>query len=224
MNRKLIHSIQILYTLEYHELRLSIYVYVLSILTTWLLFSGISCVVPKGEWLQRLGLGQSINYVGTKDNICIRIPNCAPLAYIVSMAGPVAITSANISGGEDSIHHNMVVNTIGMTVDTLGMNDSIHAHVHLRYNSEHIRNGYIYIFGREQDKTINTIDMTAITLGMNECLHSLESGMRVNTLIMRVNKLRMDVLNNMVMNIIGMTANTLEMDIFKYMYKVIDTI
>nr|KAG5701584.1 hypothetical protein BaRGS_024834 [Batillaria attramentaria] len=75
---------------------------------------GISCVVPKGEWLQRLGLGEAVHYVGTKDSICIRVPDCAALAYIVSMHGPIAITSANISGGDDSIHHDMVVDTLGI--------------------------------------------------------------------------------------------------------------
>ncbi|KAK7489506.1 hypothetical protein BaRGS_00019305 [Batillaria attramentaria] len=80
---------------------------------------GISCVVPKGEWLQRLGLGEAVHYVGTKDSICIRVPDCAALAYIVSMHGPIAITSANISGGDDSIHHDMVVDTLGHKIDAM---------------------------------------------------------------------------------------------------------
>ncbi|PVD23424.1 hypothetical protein C0Q70_16693 [Pomacea canaliculata] len=80
---------------------------------------GISCVVPKGDWLQRLGLGEAAKLLGTKDNICIRVPDCAPLAYIVSLAGPVAVTSANISGGEDSIHHSMVVDTLGHKIDAM---------------------------------------------------------------------------------------------------------
>ena len=75
--------------------------------------TGISCVVPKGQWLQRLGLGESAACLGNKDSICIRVPDCGALAYVVSMTGPVAITSANISGGEDSIHHSMVVDTLG---------------------------------------------------------------------------------------------------------------
>ena len=70
-------------------------------------------MVPKGEWLQTLGLGQSASFLGNEGSICIRVPDCGALAYVVSMAGPVAITSANISGGDDSIHHTMVVDTLG---------------------------------------------------------------------------------------------------------------
>ncbi|KAK7099661.1 uncharacterized protein [Littorina saxatilis] len=80
---------------------------------------GISCVVPKGEWLQRLGLGEAAKLLGNKESICIRVPDCGALAYIVSITGPVAITSANISGGEDSIHHDMVVNTLGHRIDAM---------------------------------------------------------------------------------------------------------
>ncbi|KAK7489509.1 hypothetical protein BaRGS_00019308 [Batillaria attramentaria] len=78
---------------------------------------GISCVVPKGEWLQRLGLGDAVDYVGTKDSICIRVPDSAVLCYIVSLHGPIAITSANISGGDDSTHHSMVVTSLGDKLD-----------------------------------------------------------------------------------------------------------
>ena len=70
-------------------------------------------MVPKGEWLQRLGVGEAAGYLGNKTSICIRVPDCGALAYVVSLTGPVAITSANISGGEDSIHHTMVVDTLG---------------------------------------------------------------------------------------------------------------
>ena len=75
--------------------------------------AGISCVVPKGDWLRKLGLGESAACLGNKASICIRVPDCGALAYVVSMTGPVAITSANISGGDDSIHHSMVVDTLG---------------------------------------------------------------------------------------------------------------
>ena len=70
-------------------------------------------MVSKGEWLQKLGLGESVRCLGNKDSICIRVPDCGALAYVVSMTGPIAITSANISGGDDSIHHTMVVDTLG---------------------------------------------------------------------------------------------------------------
>ncbi|RUS82592.1 hypothetical protein EGW08_009666 [Elysia chlorotica] len=78
---------------------------------------GISCVVPKGEWLKNLGLGDSVDLVGTKDNICIRVPDSSVLAYLVSVSGPVALTSANPSGGEDSTHHDMVIDSLGEKLD-----------------------------------------------------------------------------------------------------------
>ena len=70
--------------------------------------AGISCVVPKGEWLKRLGLGDAVDYVGTKESICIRVPDSSVLCYIVSLHGPIAITSANLSGGDDSTHHSLL--------------------------------------------------------------------------------------------------------------------
>ena len=75
--------------------------------------AGISCVVPKGEWLKRLGLGDAVDYVGTKESICIRVPDSSVLCYIVSLHGPIAITSANLSGGDDSTHHTMVITSLG---------------------------------------------------------------------------------------------------------------
>lgn len=78
---------------------------------------GISCVVPKGEWLKNLGLGDTVDLVGTRDNICIRVPDSSVLAYLVSVSGPVALTSANPSGGEDSTHHDMVIHSLGEKLD-----------------------------------------------------------------------------------------------------------
>lgn len=80
---------------------------------------GISCVVPKGDWLKRLGLGEAVDYVGTKDSICIRVPDSSVLCYIVSLHGPIALTSANISGGPDSTHHEMVVAALGNKLDAI---------------------------------------------------------------------------------------------------------
>ncbi|XP_025110285.1 uncharacterized protein LOC112573854 isoform X1 [Pomacea canaliculata] len=80
---------------------------------------GISCVVPKGAWLKRLGLGDAAEFVGTKDNICIRVPDSSVLCYIVSLHGPIALTSANISGGEDSTHHSMVITELGEKLDVI---------------------------------------------------------------------------------------------------------
>uniref|UniRef100_A0A2C9JHT9 Threonylcarbamoyl-AMP synthase n=1 Tax=Biomphalaria glabrata TaxID=6526 RepID=A0A2C9JHT9_BIOGL len=75
---------------------------------------GISCVVPKGDWLRRLGLEDAVNYVGTEHSICIRVPDSSVLAYLVSLSGPVALSSANPSGGDDSTHHDMVINSLGI--------------------------------------------------------------------------------------------------------------
>ncbi|BFY99298.1 hypothetical protein BsWGS_02338 [Bradybaena similaris] len=78
---------------------------------------GISCVVPKGDWLLRLGLGDSVGIVGTEKSICIRVPDSSVLAYLVSVSGPVALSSANPSGGDDSTHHDMVIDSLGEKLD-----------------------------------------------------------------------------------------------------------
>ncbi|KAL8590449.1 hypothetical protein ACOMHN_011662 [Nucella lapillus] len=80
---------------------------------------GISCVVPKGPWLRTLGLEEAVDYVGTKDSICIRVPDNSVLCYIVSRHGPVALTSANPSGGPDSTHHSMVIQSLGEKLDAV---------------------------------------------------------------------------------------------------------
>ncbi|GFO03330.1 yrdc domain-containing protein, mitochondrial [Plakobranchus ocellatus] len=74
---------------------------------------GISCVVAKGDWLKNLGLGDSADKVGTQGSICIRVPDSSVLAYLVSLSGPIALTSANPSGGADSTHHDMVISSLG---------------------------------------------------------------------------------------------------------------
>ncbi|XP_014769501.2 uncharacterized protein LOC106868648 [Octopus bimaculoides] len=77
----------------------------------------ISCVVPKGEWLLNLGLGDATEYIGNKESVCIRIPDSSILAYLTQLTGPVALSSANPSGGEDSIHHDMVLESLGHKID-----------------------------------------------------------------------------------------------------------
>ena len=74
---------------------------------------GISCVVPKGEWLKRLGVGEAASYVGTHQSVCIRVPDSTVLSHLVSITGPIAITSANPSGEPDSTHHDMVLESLG---------------------------------------------------------------------------------------------------------------
>ncbi|CAH1265559.1 YRDC [Branchiostoma lanceolatum] len=78
---------------------------------------GISCVVPKGEWLANLGLGDAVSYIGTSDSICIRVPDSTATAHLVSMTGPLGITSANPSGEPDSTHHDMVLSSLGDKID-----------------------------------------------------------------------------------------------------------
>ncbi|XP_060741274.1 uncharacterized protein si:ch211-153b23.3 [Tachysurus vachellii] len=74
---------------------------------------GISCIVPKGDWLLKLGLGAAYDRVGTKDSIMIRVPDHTVTAHLCDITGPLAITSANPSGEPDSTHHDMVINRLG---------------------------------------------------------------------------------------------------------------
>lgn len=75
---------------------------------------GITCVVKKGPWLQNLGVGEAVDFVGTKESVAIRVPDSSVLSYLVSITGPLAITSANPSGEPDSTHHNTVLDTLGI--------------------------------------------------------------------------------------------------------------
>ncbi|KAK1804190.1 hypothetical protein P4O66_020234, partial [Electrophorus voltai] len=74
---------------------------------------GISCIVPKGDWLFKLGVGPAYDRVGTKESIMIRVPDHTVTAHLCTITGPLAITSANPSGESDSTHHDMVVNRLG---------------------------------------------------------------------------------------------------------------
>ncbi|KAI1898941.1 hypothetical protein AGOR_G00077570 [Albula goreensis] len=74
---------------------------------------GISCIVPKGDWLYKLGVGPAYDRVGTKDSIMIRVPDHTVTAHLCEMTGPLAITSANPSGEPDSTNHDMVVTRLG---------------------------------------------------------------------------------------------------------------
>ncbi|MGH0156939.1 UNVERIFIED_CONTAM: hypothetical protein FKN15_072398 [Acipenser sinensis] len=78
---------------------------------------GISCIVKKGEWLNKLGVGPAYDRVGTKESIMIRVPDHTVTAHLCNMTGPLAITSANPSGEPDSTHHDMVITlTIGQCI------------------------------------------------------------------------------------------------------------
>ncbi|XP_056238653.1 uncharacterized protein LOC130173414 [Seriola aureovittata] len=74
---------------------------------------GISCIVSKGDWLFKLGVGPAYDRVGTKDSIMIRVPDHTVTCHLCDMTGPLAITSANPSGEADSTHHSMVINRLG---------------------------------------------------------------------------------------------------------------
>ncbi|XP_029629440.1 uncharacterized protein si:ch211-153b23.3 [Salmo trutta] len=74
---------------------------------------GISCIICKGDWLLRLGVGPAYDLVGTKDSIMIRVPDHTVTGHLCDITGPLAITSANPSGEPDSTHHDMVISRLG---------------------------------------------------------------------------------------------------------------
>nr|XP_033489598.1 uncharacterized protein si:ch211-153b23.3 [Epinephelus lanceolatus] len=74
---------------------------------------GISCIVSKGDWLFKLGVGPAYDRVGTRDSIMIRVPDHTVTGHLCDITGPLAITSANPSGESDSTHHSMVINRLG---------------------------------------------------------------------------------------------------------------
>ncbi|KAK5613346.1 hypothetical protein CRENBAI_023377 [Crenichthys baileyi] len=74
---------------------------------------GISCIVSKGDWLFKLGVGAAYDRVGTRDSIMIRVPDHTVTCHLCDITGPLAITSANPSGEPDSTHHSMVINRLG---------------------------------------------------------------------------------------------------------------
>ncbi|XP_053547127.1 threonylcarbamoyl-AMP synthase-like [Bombina bombina] len=80
---------------------------------------GISCIVPKGDWLERLGVGAAYDKVGTQDNIMIRVPDHTVTAHLTDITGPLAITSANPSGESDSTHHDMVITRLSHKLDAV---------------------------------------------------------------------------------------------------------
>ncbi|XP_028816829.1 uncharacterized protein LOC114768621 [Denticeps clupeoides] len=74
---------------------------------------GISCIIQKGDWLFKLGVGPAYDRVGTKDSIMIRVPDHTVTMHLCEITGPLAITSANPSGEPDSTHHDMVISRLG---------------------------------------------------------------------------------------------------------------
>ncbi|XP_068105776.1 uncharacterized protein [Hyperolius riggenbachi] len=80
---------------------------------------GISCIVKKGDWLKRLGVGPAYEYVGTPESIMIRVPDHSVTAHLTDMTGPLAITSANPSGESDSTHHDHVTSRLSNKLDAV---------------------------------------------------------------------------------------------------------
>ncbi|XP_070818274.1 putative threonylcarbamoyl-AMP synthase [Chaetodon trifascialis] len=74
---------------------------------------GISCIVSKGDWLFKLGVGPAYDRVGTRDSIMIRVPDHTVTGHLCDITGPLAITSANPSGEADSTHHSMIIDRLG---------------------------------------------------------------------------------------------------------------
>ncbi|XP_063289515.1 threonylcarbamoyl-AMP synthase-like [Pelobates fuscus] len=80
---------------------------------------GISCIVQKGEWLKKLGVGPAYGQVGTHQSIMIRVPDHTVTSHLTDITGPIAITSANPSGESDSTHHDMVISRLSDKLDAV---------------------------------------------------------------------------------------------------------
>ncbi|XP_067387446.1 uncharacterized protein [Emydura macquarii macquarii] len=81
--------------------------------------SPISLVVPRGEWVDFLGMKDSAKYVGTSQSIAVRIPDCSVTTHLIDLVGPIAVTSANPTGEADTTHHNQVYAKLGDKVDAV---------------------------------------------------------------------------------------------------------
>ncbi|NXG07680.1 YRDC protein, partial [Sakesphorus luctuosus] len=81
--------------------------------------SPISLVVPRGEWVDFLGMKDSAKYVGTPRSVAIRIPDCSVTTHLIDLVGPIVVTSANPTGEADTTHHNQVYAKLGDKVDAV---------------------------------------------------------------------------------------------------------
>ncbi|XP_026990958.2 uncharacterized protein si:ch211-153b23.4 [Tachysurus fulvidraco] len=79
--------------------------------------SSISLVIPRAPWMEFFGLNESSKYIGTSQSIAIRNPDCTVVNHLISMVGPIAVTSANPTGEADTTHHNQVYAKLGDKVD-----------------------------------------------------------------------------------------------------------
>ncbi|XP_048369636.1 uncharacterized protein LOC125442380 [Sphaerodactylus townsendi] len=81
--------------------------------------SPISLVIPRGEWVDYLGMKDSAKYVGTPQSVAIRIPDCSVTTHLIDLVGPITVTSANPTGEADTTHHNQVYAKLGNKVDAV---------------------------------------------------------------------------------------------------------
>ncbi|XP_030621458.1 uncharacterized protein LOC115805118 [Chanos chanos] len=79
--------------------------------------SSISLVIPRAPWMDFFGLGDSSKYIGTPQSIAIRNPDCTVATHLISLVGPIAVTSANPTGEADTTHHNQVYAKLGDKVN-----------------------------------------------------------------------------------------------------------
>ncbi|XP_048840325.1 uncharacterized protein LOC125713342 [Brienomyrus brachyistius] len=79
--------------------------------------SSISIVIPRGPWMNFLGLRESEKYIGTPQSIAIRNPDCTVATHLMDLVGPIATMSANPTGEADTTHHNQVYAKLGNKVD-----------------------------------------------------------------------------------------------------------
>ncbi|TSL89856.1 YrdC domain-containing protein, mitochondrial [Bagarius yarrelli] len=79
--------------------------------------SSISLVIPRAPWMEFFGLHNSSKYIGTPQSIAIRNPDCTVVNHLISLVGPIAVTSANPTGEADTTHHNQVYAKLGDKVD-----------------------------------------------------------------------------------------------------------
>ncbi|XP_076878936.1 uncharacterized protein LOC143527538 [Brachyhypopomus gauderio] len=79
--------------------------------------SSISLVIPRAPWMEFFGLGDSSKYIGTPQSIAIRNPDCTVATHLISLVGPIAVTSANPTGEADTTHHNQVYAKLGDKVN-----------------------------------------------------------------------------------------------------------
>ncbi|KAL2077578.1 hypothetical protein ACEWY4_027082 [Coilia grayii] len=81
--------------------------------------SSISLVIPRAPWMEFFGLKDSSKYIGTPQSIAIRNPDCTVATQLISLVGPIAVTSANPTGEADTTHHNQVYAKLGDQVDAV---------------------------------------------------------------------------------------------------------